>query len=92
MVKVVIDLKNQDTVLNVDFLESYLKVKGLTPTEFANLIGVSNSMLNRAMNGKRGVGGKFIAGVMTNCKDITFSQMFSCVSQLPKGNKKTKTA
>jgi len=85
-------MSERDTVLNVEFLQSYLKVKGLAPREFAELIGVSNSYLNRAMNGKRGVGGKFIAGVMNNCKDISFEQMFTCVPSLPKGNTKKKSA
>lgn len=85
-------MKEQDVILNIDFVKSYMVVNNLSEKELADMIGVSHAMFNRVMNGKRGVGSKFIAGVMANVKGVTFSQFFSCVCVLPKGNKKKLTA
>lgn len=78
--------------LTVDtvFLNSLMKVKGLSESEFAQAIGVSHSMVNRVMNGKRGAGNKFVFGVLSAFNDVSYSQLISNGTSLPKGNKGAK--
>ncbi|AVK85307.1 XRE family transcriptional regulator [Lysinibacillus sp. B2A1] len=73
--------------VKVDFLNAYLKDNNLTESEFAKIIGVAHSTVNRVMNGKRNPGGKFITGVLSNFEDLKFEQVFTYINKLPKGNK-----
>lgn len=73
--------------VKVDFLNVYLKDNNLTESEFAKIIGVAHSTVNRVMNGKRNPGGKFITGVLSNFEDLKFEQVFTYINELPKGNK-----
>ncbi|MEF3306635.1 helix-turn-helix transcriptional regulator [Paenibacillus sp. GYB003] len=74
-------------VIDIEFLTSLMKVKGLSESEFAHVIGVSHSMVNRVVNGKRGGGNKFIFGVLNAFADVSYSQLVKHDRQLPKGNK-----
>lgn len=73
--------------VKVDFLNAYLTDNNLTESEFAKIIGVAHSTVNRVMNGKRNPGGKFITGVLSNFEDLKFEQVFTYINELPKGNK-----
>ena len=73
--------------LDIDFLTSLMKVKGLSESEFAHAIGVSHSMVNRVINGKRGGGNKFIFGILNAFPDVSYSQLINNDRILPKGNK-----
>lgn len=77
-------------VIDVEFLNSLMKVKGLTESEFAQTIGVSHSMVNRVMNGKRGAGNKFIFGILDTYPDVSYGQLIKHDRTLPKGNKASK--
>lgn len=68
-----------DVNINTVFLNNYLKSKGLSESEFATIIGVAHSTVNRVLNGKRNPGGKFIAGVLNEFPDLKFEQVFICV-------------
>jgi len=72
--------------VKVDFLDAYLKENNLTESEFAKIIGVAHSTVNRVLNGKRNPGGKFITGVLSNFSDLKFEQVFTYINDLPKGN------
>jgi len=85
-------MSNSKVNINTDFLTTLMKYKGLTEKEFADVIGVSYSMVNRVVNGKRGAGSKFINGILVAFPDVTYSQLITCVKPLPKGNKSKKTA
>jgi transcriptional regulator with XRE-family HTH domain len=88
-------MKDTAAVIDTEFLKSLMKVKGLTESEFAGIIGISYSMVNRVINGKRGAGNKFIFGVLSNFPDVTYGQLIRRDNVLPKGNKtakKTKSA
>lgn len=74
--------------VDVELLNSLMKVKGLTESEFAQSIGVSHSTVNRVLNGKRGAGSKFIIGVLNTFPEVSFGQLFSHDHVLPKGNAK----
>lgn len=78
--------------VDIDFIRSYMKVKGYTEIEFSDLIGVSHSMLNRVLNGKRGAGNKVIFGILSSCKDVKVDQFCSYDQPLTKGNKNRKSA
>lgn len=69
------------------FLKDYLLDNKLSEREFAEIIGVAHSTVNRVLSGKRNPGSKFIAGVLVNFKDLSFEQVFSYMDGLPKGNK-----
>lgn len=73
--------------VNVEFLKNYIKEKELSESEFAILIGVAHSTVNRVLNGKRNAGGKFITGVLNKFPELAFEQVFICNTLLPKGNK-----
>jgi len=75
-----------DIYVKVDFLRKHLKENELSESEFAEIIGVSHSTVNRIFNGKRNPGSKFIAGVLKNFTTLTFEQVFTCENELPKGN------
>jgi len=75
-----------DIVVKVDFLRNYLFQKELSESRFAEVIGVAHSTVNRVLNGKRNPGSKFIAGVLKNFSDLSFEEVFSYESKLPKGN------
>ncbi|WP_366160633.1 helix-turn-helix transcriptional regulator [Bacillus infantis] len=81
--------KAADIVIKTEFLQGYLKEKGLSESVFAERIGVAHSTVNRIINGKRNPGSKFIAGVLNNFNDLNFEQVFSHKPVLPKGNEKT---
>lgn len=68
------------------FLQNYLSQNKLSEKEFAEIIGVAHSTVNRVLSGKRNPGSKFIAGVLLNFNDLSFDQVFSYVVELPKGN------
>lgn len=74
-----------DILVRVDFLRKYLKDNDLSESQFAEIIGVAHSTVNRILNGKRNPGSKFIAGVLKNFNDLSFEQVFSCENELPKG-------
>ena len=76
--------------IDLDFVNSLMKVKGLSESEFAQVIGVSHSMVNRVMNGKRNGGNKFIAGVLNSFQDVSYSQLVKHAPVLTKGNKPSK--
>ena len=77
----------QDIHIKKDFLCDYLKQNNLTESEFAKLIGVSHSTVNRVLNGKRNPGSKFIAGVLMSFPELTFEKVFNFNIMLPKGDK-----
>lgn len=77
-----------DLYVKVDFLRKYLEENKLSESQFAELIGVSHSTVNRIFNGKRNPGSKFIAGVLKNFNCLTFEEVFTYETKLPKGNKK----
>lgn len=81
---------NKVTALDLEFLTSLMKVKGLTERELAEAIGVSHSMVNRVINGKRGAGNKFISGILETYTDVTYGQLIKRDKQLTKGNKGSK--
>lgn len=76
--------------VDVEFIASLMKVKGLSESEFASKIGVSHSMVNRVINGKRGAGNKFIFGIMNAFSDVSYSQLIKHDNVLTKGNKVTR--
>lgn len=76
--------------IDLDFVNSLMKVKGLSESEFAQAIGVSHSMVNRVMNGKRNGGNKFIAGVLLAYSDVSYSQLVKHAVPLTKGNRVPK--
>lgn len=80
----------KSVTIDVEFLNSLMKVKNLTECEFAHVIGVSHSMVNRVVNGKRGGGTKFIFGILNAFPDVTYSQLIKSGPLLPKGNKNPK--
>ncbi len=84
---------NQTSVILVKtkFLRNYLNQNELSEKQFAEMIGVAHSTVNRILNGKRNPGGKFVTGVLQNFSDLSFDQVFSYGSNLPKGNDVTKT-
>ncbi|MFC5587594.1 helix-turn-helix domain-containing protein [Sporosarcina soli] len=69
------------------FLKNYLSENKLSEKDFAEIIGVARSTVNRVLSGKRNPGSKFIAGVLANFHDLSFDQVFSYVGELPKGKK-----
>jgi transcriptional regulator with XRE-family HTH domain len=81
---------NKIVVVDVDFLNSLMKVKGLSESDFAQTIGVSHSMVNRVLNGKRGAGNKFIFGILNTFTDVSYGQLIKHERQLPKGNRHPK--
>lgn len=81
---------NKTTLVDVDFLNSLMKVKGLSESEFAQTIGVSHSMVNRVMNGKRGAGSKFVSGVLQTFPDVSYGQLIKSDKTLTKVNKQSK--
>lgn len=81
---------NKTVVVDVDLVNSLMKVKGLSESEFAHKIGVSHSMVNRVINGKRGAGNKFIFGILSAFSDVTYSQLIKHDETLTKGNKPPK--
>lgn len=85
-------MKPNNGMVDTEFLKSLMKVKNLSESEFADAIGVSHSMVNRVLNGKRGAGTKFIIGVLNNFAGVEMSQLIRYDSPLTKGNKKPKTA
>lgn len=68
-----------------NFLREFLAQKNISDGQFAEMIGVANSTVNRIMNGKRNPGSKFISGVLTSFPGLTFEQVFFCTDELPKG-------
>ena len=72
--------------VNSTFLKDYLFKNKLSEKEFAGIIGVAHSTVNRVLSGKRNPGSKFIGGVLMNFSDLSFDQVFSYVDCLPKGN------
>jgi transcriptional regulator with XRE-family HTH domain len=78
-----------DIIVRTEFLRNYLKENELSESQFAEIIGVAHSTVNRILNGKRNPGSKFIAGVLRNFDDLSFEQVFSYENILPKGNKNT---
>ncbi|MGG3480614.1 helix-turn-helix transcriptional regulator [Peribacillus frigoritolerans] len=80
---------NQKSVILVktEFLRSYLNDRKLSERQFAELIGVAHSTVNRILNGKRNPGGKFVSGVLQNFSDLSFDQVFSYRRILPKSDK-----
>lgn len=85
-------MKTNFGMVDTEFLKSLMKVKNLSASEFAEVIGVSHSMVSRVLNGKRGAGTKFIVGVLNNFEGVEMSQLFRYDRVLPKVNKKAKTA
>ena len=81
---------NNAVTVDVEFITSLMKVKNLTESEFAASIGVSHSMVNRVLNGKRGAGNKFIAGVLATFPDVTYGQIIKSAHVLTKGNRSPK--
>lgn len=71
-------------LVNVDFLQTYLKKKGISQCRFAEEVGVTQSTVNRIMNGKRNPGGKFVTGVLQGFNDLSFDEVFSCSDKLLK--------
>lgn len=64
-----------------------MRKKNLSEKDFAEIVGVAHSTVNRILNGKRNPGSKFIAGVLKNFDDLSFDDVFSYENNLPKGNK-----
>lgn len=83
---------NMKPKVDIEFIRSYMKVKDLGEAEFASEIGITHSMLNRVLNGKRNAGNKVIFGILSAFKDLKVEQFCSYVQELPKGNKNKKTA
>jgi transcriptional regulator with XRE-family HTH domain len=54
-------MQSKTVRVNIQFLKIYIKERGLSEKEFAELIGVDHSTVNRVLNGKRNPGNKFIA-------------------------------
>ncbi|MCM2983888.1 helix-turn-helix transcriptional regulator [Niallia circulans] len=67
---------NSDIHVDVEFLKMYLLENDLSESEFAEIIGVAHSTVNRIINKKRNPGSKFIAGVLKNFSDLKFDQVF----------------
>lgn len=80
-------MSKQAIFLDSNILRNYLKVNGISEAEFAKKIGVAHSTVNRVLNGKRNPGGKFISGVLTEFRDLSFNEVFIFDTDLPKGNK-----
>ncbi|OCA87329.1 helix-turn-helix transcriptional regulator [Pseudobacillus wudalianchiensis] len=79
--------KSADIFVRTKVLRKYLKDNRLSEVQFAEMIGVAHSTVNRVLNGKRNPGSKFIAGVLKNFSDLNFEQIFSYNNELPKGKK-----
>ena len=80
-------MAKQAIFLDSKVLRSYLTKNDISEAEFARKIGVAHSTVNRVLNGKRNPGGKFISGVLTEFKDLSFNEVFIFKVNLPKGNK-----
>lgn len=63
-------------LINLEFLQAYLKDKDISQSQFADAVGVTQTTVNRVMNGKRNPGGKFIAGVLKSFNDLSFDEVF----------------
>lgn len=70
------DKTPSNLVLNVDYLIQYKKSKCLTNKELADIIGVHESTISRILRKKKGVGRKFIFGILYKLKDIDLTQLF----------------
>ena len=81
-----------DIIVKTEFLRNYLIKNNLTESQFAEIIGVAHSTVNRIFNGKRNPGSKFIAGVLKNFSDLSFDAAFTYDYDLPKGKNNDKTA
>ncbi|WP_445487312.1 helix-turn-helix domain-containing protein [Niallia sp. 03133] len=77
---------NTDILVKADFLRTFIKENNLSESQFADVIGVAHSTVNRILNGKRNPGSKFIAGVLKNFNDLNFDKVFYYEMDLPKGN------
>ncbi|WP_010529025.1 helix-turn-helix transcriptional regulator [Lentibacillus jeotgali] len=71
-------------LVDVNFLQTYLENKGISQCQFAEEVGVTQSTVNRIMNGKRNPGGKFVTGVLQGFNDLSFDEVFSCSDNLLK--------
>lgn len=81
--------KSTDIFVKTDFLRKYLFENNLSESQFAQIIGVAHSTVNRVLNGKRNPGSKFIAGVLKNFSDLNFDTVFAYECNLPKGKNRT---
>lgn len=67
--------ENTEFKVNVEYLKQYKESKNLTNKEFAEKIGVHESTVSRILSGKKGVGYKFIIGVLYFLDDIDFNRL-----------------
>jgi transcriptional regulator with XRE-family HTH domain len=68
-------LSKTELKVNIDYLKQYKKSKNLTNKELAEKIGVHESTISRIFSGKKGVGYKFIIGVLYFLEDIDFNKL-----------------
>lgn len=67
--------KCKDFRVNIEYLLSYKRKRQLSNKELANLIGVHESTISRILKGEKGVGFKFISGVIHHLEDIDLKQL-----------------
>ncbi|WP_088051860.1 helix-turn-helix transcriptional regulator [Virgibacillus dakarensis] len=71
-------MKEANVILvKLEFLQPYLKDKDISQSQFADAVGVTQSTVNRVMNGKRNPGGKFVSGVLQSFNDLSFDEVFT---------------
>lgn len=63
--------------LNVKFMKKYMQDKGHSEIKYASIIGVSPSMLNRVLNGKREAGKKVIFGILSADSELNIEKILS---------------
>lgn len=66
----------QNKIVNISYLKKYQKEKRLNNRELAVKIGVHESTISRILNGKKGVGQKFIIGAFYHLEDIDVKKLF----------------
>lgn len=80
-------MNSNNGLVDTLFLKSLMLVNNLSESEFADKIGVSHSMVNRVINGKRGGGKKVILGILRAFEGVRYDQIIHYDNSLTKGNK-----
>lgn len=67
--------KSIEFYINIPYLQEYKKSKKLTNRQLANKIGVHESTMSRILRCEKGIGMKFIVGVIHNASDLDLDKL-----------------
>lgn len=76
--------------INIDYLNEYLERKKMSNRQFADLIGVHESTISRILRGQKGVGSKFIFGIIQHLNDIDLKELLVVDSKNTDRQKKAR--